>query len=94
MTNRLGYRYIWIDRYCVNQRDEQESADQVGKMDLIYQNAKLTIIAAIGDDPTHGLPGVGRRRREPQQLTACARIGRHFLISTDAHIIGTFINTK
>jgi hypothetical protein len=84
VTKRLGYRYLWVDRYCIDQRNEQEKADQVGKMDLIYQNAELTIITAIGEDPNYGLPGVGLRKREPEHLTTCANIGTHFLISIDA----------
>lgn len=81
VTKRLGYRYLWVDRYCIDQENEQETADQVGKMDLIYHNAELTIIAAIGKDPSYGLPGVGLRKRKPKPLTACAKIGSHFLIS-------------
>jgi hypothetical protein len=94
VTKRLGYRYIWIDRYCINQKNEEGTADQVGKMDLIYQNAELTIIAAIGEDPSYGLPGVGQRKREPKHLTACTKVGRHFLISTDAWPKQATANTK
>jgi hypothetical protein len=94
VTKRLGYRYIWIDRYCIDQTNKEGTADQVGKMDLIYQNAELTIIAAIGEDPSYGLPGVGQRKREPQYLTACAKVGRHFLISTDARPKLAIANTK
>lgn len=36
-------------------------------MDLIYNNADLTIIAAAGEDPHYGLPGVGSRSRRQQQ---------------------------
>ncbi len=81
VTKKFGYRYLWIDRYCIDQKNEQERADQVGKMDLIYHNAELTIITAIGMDPSYGLPGVGLRKRQPKHLTACAKIGSHFLIS-------------
>ena len=34
-------------------------------MAAIYGNAALTIIAAAGDDPSHGLPGVGVNREVP-----------------------------
>jgi hypothetical protein len=84
VTKRLGYRYLWVDRYCIDQKNEQEKADQVGKMDLIYNKAELTIIAAIGEDPNYGLPGVGLRKREPEHLTTCAKVDTHFLISIDA----------
>jgi len=84
VTKRLGYRYLWVDRYCIDQENEQEKADQCGKMDLIYQNAELTIIAAIGENPNYGLPGVSLRKRSSIDLTTCAKIGKHFLISIEA----------
>jgi len=84
VAKTLGYRYLWVDRYCINQKDEEEKADQCGKMDLIYQNADLTIIAAVGENPTYGLPRVGLRKRKPRYLTACSKIGKHFLISTES----------
>lgn len=60
-------------------------------MDLIYQNAELTIIAAIGDDPEYGLPGVRTRKRENRVLTTCAMIGKHFLISADGRPVSAAI---
>ncbi|KAH7007350.1 heterokaryon incompatibility protein-domain-containing protein [Ilyonectria destructans] len=77
-TLTLGFQYIWIDRYCINQQIQEEVDEQVPKMDLIYNNAQLTIIAAAGEDPGHGLPGVSRRWiRQPS-----ARIGNHLLVSS------------
>jgi hypothetical protein len=84
VTLKLGFRYLWVDRYCIDQENDEEKSDQCGKMDQVYQNAELTIIAAVGEDPSHGLPGVSLRKRDPQHLTACAKIGDHFLISTEA----------
>jgi hypothetical protein len=94
VTKRLGFRYLWIDRYCINQQNEEEKSSQVGRMDSIYQNAELTIIAAAGDDPNYGLPGVGERKRKPQHLTTCTKIGEHFLISTDATPRGSISGTR
>ncbi|KAH7142162.1 heterokaryon incompatibility protein-domain-containing protein [Dactylonectria macrodidyma] len=77
-TLALGFQYLWIDRYCINQQIKEEVDEQVPKMDLIYNNAQLTIIAAAGKDPEHGLPGVSRRPlRQPS-----AKIGKHFLVSS------------
>jgi len=36
-------------------------------MDVIYSEASLVIIAAAGDDPTYGLPGIGAQACTPQQ---------------------------
>jgi hypothetical protein len=84
VTLKLDFRYLWIDRYCINQKtDNREKEHQIEKMDLIYMNAELTIIAAAGSDPDYGLPGVGDRRRKSRYLTKCSKIGKHFLMTTD-----------
>lgn len=55
---KLDVGYLWVDRYCINQTDEEEKRTLIPIMDLIYQNAEFTIIAAVGDNPNHGLPGI------------------------------------
>jgi len=66
VTLQLHRRYLWVDRYCINQHDESEKSDQINQMDLIYANALVTIIAAAGDGPEHGLPGVENTLRKQQ----------------------------
>jgi hypothetical protein len=46
VVREIGYRYLWVDQYCIDQTCEEELADQVSKMDLIYSRANLTIVAA------------------------------------------------
>jgi Heterokaryon incompatibility protein (HET) len=58
VTKELGLKYLWIDKYCINQNDQSVKLEQIGKMDLIYGSAEFTIIAAAGSDENHGLPGV------------------------------------
>ena len=66
VTQVLGLRYLWIDRYCIDQENDVEKQIQVQQMDLIYQNSFVTIVAAAGTDPYFGLPGVGATPRTPQ----------------------------
>jgi hypothetical protein len=66
VTVRLGLQYLWIDRYCIDQQNQDEKHIQVSQMDIVYLNAEVTIIAAAGDDPMHGLPGMGTSHRIPQ----------------------------
>ncbi|KAK7980789.1 TcdA/TcdB toxin- pore forming domain-containing protein [Apiospora arundinis] len=66
VTLRLGYRYLWIDRYCIKQDDPVDKARQIMNMGLIYNCSVLTIVAAAGEDPDYGLPGVSERARQPQ----------------------------
>jgi hypothetical protein len=79
ITRSLSMRYLWIDRFCINQSEPSEVREQVGQMDLIYSCAYLTIIAAAGATPNHGLPGVGNRGR-PTQPHGIIR--EHMLVST------------
>lgn len=62
VTKSLGYRYLWIDKLCIDQRNETEKHQQIQQMDAIYEKAQLTIIAAAGDDENHGFPGVTSER--------------------------------
>lgn len=66
VTLELGFRYLWIDRYCIPQTDELVSKMHTANMDIIYSCATLTIVAACGKDASHGLPGVSRRSRVVQ----------------------------
>jgi len=59
VTQQLGFRYLWIDRYCINQQDKTHATQQIEQMGSIYRNSEITIIAACGKDPSHGLPGIG-----------------------------------
>jgi len=79
VTVQLGLQYLWIDRYCINQQNVSEKHMQVSQMDIVYSNAEITIIAAAGDNPRHGLPGVGISHRRPQPST---QIGNTLLRST------------
>jgi hypothetical protein len=79
VTLRLGLQYLWIDRYCIDQRNQQEKHIQVSQMDIVYTNAEVTIIAAAGSNPSHGLPGVGISQRIPQPS---AQAGSTLLRST------------
>jgi len=79
VSKSLGLRYIWIDRYCINQDNDVEKLNQIQQMDLVYENAFVTIVAAAGTDPYFGLPGVGATRRTPQPS---AWVGGQCLVST------------
>ncbi|KAK8057249.1 HET-domain-containing protein, partial [Apiospora saccharicola] len=79
LVRNLGYRCLWADRYCVEQDNEEAKHLLINSMDLVYGNAKITIIAAAGDGPEHGLPGVGSQHRERQQ---CLTVGNRRFIRT------------
>jgi hypothetical protein len=84
VTRGLGFRYLWVDRYCIDQEDAEEKHDQIGKMHLIYEGAEVTIIAAAGEDGDYGLPGVGERLRSQQPV---AKVQKKSIVSTLRHPI-------
>jgi hypothetical protein len=65
VVRNLGMRYLWVDRYCINQHTP-EKEHMIRNMDEIYENADATIIALYGDNDEAGLPGVSVVPRKPQ----------------------------
>ncbi|KAI1417467.1 HET-domain-containing protein, partial [Hypoxylon sp. FL1857] len=63
VTKSLGFRYLWIDKFCIAQDQPEIKHRQIEEMDAVYANSELTIIAAAGQDENYGLPGVSRRSR-------------------------------
>jgi hypothetical protein len=66
VVTRLGFRYLWVDRYCIPQDDAALKESQIRDMGRIYAASALTIIAAAGDGPDYGLVGVSSRLRAKQ----------------------------
>lgn len=82
VTLKLKIRYLWCDRYCIRQDPETEEEKnekhrQIARMCDIYGGASITIIAAAGDGPDYGLPGVVKKRKFPR-----VRIGSRTLLAT------------
>ncbi|KAK3344751.1 heterokaryon incompatibility protein-domain-containing protein [Neurospora tetraspora] len=78
VVKRLGYRYLWIDRYCIPQDDIPSKQIQIQNMERIYSCSVLTIIAAAGEGPEYGLPGVSSRHR-PEQL--CVQVAEEISLA-------------
>ncbi|KAJ4293350.1 hypothetical protein N0V90_008632 [Kalmusia sp. IMI 367209] len=91
VTRQLSFRYLWVDRYCIDQNDRNDKHTQIAQMDLIYSSAKLTIIAAAGEHPDNGLPGINGTVRSQQQAL---RINDDILIQTLPHPNWSLLNTK
>ena len=82
VTLALGYRYIWVDRFCIRQNDPDDKTRQIPLMGLIYQLAVVTIVAAAGSNPDYGLPGVTTRSRREQPRARFGVGGRHYCWSS------------
>lgn len=80
VTKALGFQYLWVDQYCIDQKNKEDKHRQILQMDLIYKCADLTIVAAAGDGCDYGLPGVSTCRRnvlDPFMLDDVFTFGIH-----------------
>ncbi|KAK1758101.1 heterokaryon incompatibility protein-domain-containing protein [Echria macrotheca] len=91
VTTDLGYRYLWVDRYCIDQDDEEFKHKMIAGMGQIYAGAILTIVAASGNSADHGLCGISRPRN-PQQHEV--QIGDTTLIQIFPHGSVTLASTS
>lgn len=79
VTKALGYDFLWVDKYCIDQNNEEEKQLQCSQMGNIYAGSQLTIFA-LGQDSNAGLPGVSGVPRLWQQQ--CTTIGQYKFIYT------------
>jgi len=80
-VKELGESYVWVDKICVAQEDEEEKMVQIQNMDRIYSNAIVTLVAGESSDSNAGLPGVRPNSRSYQQY-AEAVDGLNIYLST------------
>lgn len=94
VVKQLGFKYLWVDRYCIQQDAAVEKQIQIWHMDSTYRNSALTIIAATGD-ATLGLPGV---RNTPRLCQPSLRLEDRLLFaippSPKKVILGSKWNTR
>lgn len=63
---KLEIPQLWVDQYCIDQKDGEDKRRMIGSMNVIYGAAELTIIAAAGTNSESGLPGIrGTLRPKP-----------------------------
>lgn len=91
VVRNLGRKYLWVDRYCINQDDEAGKKMMLQNMDLIYENAEATIVAMSGENDEAGLPGISG---QPRTLQPRFRTQRGCLISSCPPIASVFQTSK
>jgi hypothetical protein len=69
LVSAIGERYLWVDSLCLLQDDSADMADGIAHMDLVYEGAIMTIVAATGVDNNAGLPGLHPGTRRIGQVT-------------------------
>ena len=77
-TKALSLKYLWVDRYCISDIDQELKHRQITHMDQIYSHADLTLIAVV-NTPDEGLPGVNNTLRP---VRPSGQIGKHRFANT------------
>ncbi|OAL46357.1 HET-domain-containing protein [Pyrenochaeta sp. DS3sAY3a] len=55
ITQKLGHQYLWIDSLCIIQDSPEDWWIESSRMNYIYQNAKLTIMAESAHNSHEGI---------------------------------------
>lgn len=64
MCQKLGIKYLWVDRYCIVQDHAVQKHTQIAAMADIYSFSTVTVIACSGKNGVEsGIPGVRRERQ-------------------------------
>lgn len=58
VVRRLGFRYVWIDAYCIIQQDPVDFQTEAARMGDIYKHAALNIAAGGARNPNSRLMGL------------------------------------
>jgi hypothetical protein len=94
VTRRLGFRFLWVDAYCIDQVIGKEKQSQIQIMDEIYGGAELTLVAAAGSHNNHGLPGVSTtRRNSSQDLERTFSLGNVQITRMEEHPKGSIMSS-
>lgn len=94
VTLQLGINFLWVDRYCIDQNDPEEKHHMISNMDQIYLNSTFTIIAAEGDGPHTGLPGVCGTPRKPQRVIRVKQLTLIGIESVSQYVQNSKWNTR
>ncbi|KAK1622309.1 heterokaryon incompatibility protein-domain-containing protein [Colletotrichum phormii] len=76
LCRNMGQRYLWVDRLCILQDDEDLKMAQINAMNDIYQLAEFTIIAAANGVGA-GLPGLTTRPNISTHKNHCWQFIKH-----------------
>jgi hypothetical protein len=70
VVKRLGQKYRWIDRYCIDHKNLKEVHDEIQHMDDVYEGAVVTLVA-MGPDANYRLPRISRHSQSKQLSARC-----------------------
>ncbi|RGP79327.1 hypothetical protein FLONG3_2556 [Fusarium longipes] len=65
MTRQLGFDYLWVDRFCILQDDDEDKKREFSRMATTYKNAVLTLAAATAEAASEGFLNRGSKTQTP-----------------------------
>ncbi|KIW24236.1 uncharacterized protein PV07_09964 [Cladophialophora immunda] len=74
VARAVGIRYFWANVISILQDDDEDKAQNIFDMDVIYTYSRLTVAAVAGTNCHEGLPGVSSDRL-PLLHTSTAQFG-------------------
>lgn len=80
VSQSLGYRYIWIDSLCIEQDSTHDTVTQIELMHVIYAQASLTIVAAVGDSAQHSILHIDPNQLQSRYHTVGGGTGLRFCL--------------
>ncbi|KAK4179784.1 hypothetical protein QBC36DRAFT_360562 [Triangularia setosa] len=86
VTLSLGCVYLWVDRYCVDQKPGPVKNEQPRHMNFVYHDAEVMIIGAAGEGASFGSPSVGQRLRKHQPAMNEGLLSRRHLFFTQYEV--------
>ncbi|KAH7010672.1 heterokaryon incompatibility protein-domain-containing protein [Microdochium trichocladiopsis] len=66
LAKALGIEWLWVDRICIDQKNDKEKAALIPYIKDIFAGAQITIVAACGDGAHTGLSGAPGTPRPPE----------------------------
>ncbi|RYC54011.1 hypothetical protein CHU98_g12196 [Xylaria longipes] len=94
VTMALGYHYLWVDKFCIDQDDWNIKHDQIRQMHIIYEKAELTIVSACGIDQNDGLAGTSTPRLGAQITTKLGEANLSWVIDPHRSIRSSRWSTR
>ncbi|KAI1133044.1 heterokaryon incompatibility protein-domain-containing protein [Nemania abortiva] len=67
VAKSIGFKWLWVDRVCIDQTSRSEKAILIPYMKDIFAAAQLTIVAGCGDGAQSGLLGSPETPREGEK---------------------------
>ncbi|KFA68244.1 hypothetical protein S40285_01570 [Stachybotrys chlorohalonatus IBT 40285] len=88
LTCTLGFRYLWVDQFCLpNPKQEPEAHQrQLNQIGNIFAWSSLSLIAITGENAYEGIPGVSIPREEQLSLRTDAGLFTTSLLRPDVEI--------